>query len=323
LKWKSVISKIMPATPNGVKQRLPALTPFAMGPMLALVPPSESVPPSDPDRPGADRPDAEELRTETVGGVLRLTLNRPHRKNAISPELRAALLAALEDAALAAEVRCVLITGAGDAFCAGADIGRFTVTTGDQPRGVDPRAAQLAMKRGTQRVIRAIWELDKPVVAAVNGVAAGAGAQLALACDFVLAAESARFIEIFARRGMAVDCGGAYLLPRLVGMSKAKELAFFGDAVSALEAQRIGLVARTVPDSELAAVAHEWSSRLARGATRALGASKQLLNRSFETGLADAFDQEAAAQSVIALSEDYREGVAAFVEKRAPRFTGF
>jgi 2-(1,2-epoxy-1,2-dihydrophenyl)acetyl-CoA isomerase len=266
-------------------------------------------------------PDTGGLQAETRAGVLRLTLDRPHRKNAISPELRTALLAALDDAAQLPDVRCILITGAGDAFCAGADVGRFTVTTGE-PRGVDPRAAQHAIKRGIQRVIRAIWELDKPVVAAVNGVAAGAGAQLALACDFVLAAESARFIEIFARRGMAVDCGGAYLLPRLVGMSKAKELAFFGDAVSAAEAERIGLVARVVPDSELAPVAEEWSMRLARGATRAIGASKQLLNRSFETHLADAFDLEAAAQSVIALSEDYREGIAAFTEKRDPRFTG-
>ena len=289
--------------------------------MLARVP-SDPEPPAGADGTSADGPDAEELRTELRAGVLRLTLNRPRRKNAISPELRAALLAALEGAAETAEVRCVQITGAGDAFCAGADVGRFTVTTGDQPRGVDPRAAQLAMKRGTQRVIRAIWELDKPVVAAVNGVAAGAGAQLALACDLVIAAESARFIEIFARRGMAVDCGAAFLLPRLLGMSKAKELAFFGDAVSAAEAERIGLVARAVPDAELAAVAEEWSTRLARGATRAIGASKQLLNRSFETSLADAFDQEAAAQSVIALTEDYREGIAAFTEKRDPRFTG-
>ena len=289
--------------------------------MLARVP-SDPEPPAGVDATSADGPDAEQLRTELRAGVLRLTLNRPHRKNAISPELRAALLAALESAAETAEVRCVHITGAGDAFCAGADVGRFTVTTGDQPRGVDPRAAQLAMKRGTQRVIRAIWELDKPVVAAVNGVAAGAGAQLALACDLVIAAESARFIEIFARRGMAVDCGAAFLLPRLLGMSKAKELAFFGDAVSAAEAERIGLVARAVPDAELAAVAEQWSTRLARGATRAIGASKQLLNRSFETSLADAFDQEAAAQSVIALTEDYREGIAAFTEKRDPRFTG-
>jgi 2-(1,2-epoxy-1,2-dihydrophenyl)acetyl-CoA isomerase len=280
------------------------LTPFASGRMLA------------PVEPGTDG-----LRAETGNGVLRLTLDRPHRKNAISPELRAALLAALDDAAQQPDVRCVLITGAGTAFCAGADVGRFTVTTGE-PSGVDPRAAQLAIKRGIQRVIQAIWELDKPVVAAVNGVAAGAGAQVALACDFVLAAESARFIEIFARRGMALDSGGAYLLPRLVGMSKAKELAFFGDAVSAAEAERIGLVARTVPDSELAAVAAEWSMRLAQGATRAIGASKQLLNRSFETNLADALDREAAAQSVIALSADYREGIAAFTEKRDPRFTG-
>ncbi|MDT4934305.1 MAG: 2-(1,2-epoxy,2-dihydrophenyl)acetyl-CoA isomerase [Pseudonocardiales bacterium] len=270
---------------------------------------------------------SEGLIAEVRDGVLHLVLNRPERKNSISPELRDDLLANLEWAAIEDDIRCVLLTGSGDAFCAGVDIGRFTATATPADaapgrRGPDPRAARLAIKRGMQRVIRTIWELDKPVVAAVNGVAAGGGAQLAIACDLVLAAESARFIEIFVRRGMALDSGGAYLLARNIGLMRAKELVFFGDPLSAGEAERIGLVNRTVADADLARVAGEWAARLAHGASRAIGASKLMLNRSLDGDIAAALEDEASLQAMIALTDDYREGLRAFKDKRDPDFTG-
>jgi 2-(1,2-epoxy-1,2-dihydrophenyl)acetyl-CoA isomerase len=267
---------------------------------------------------------SDELIAQLRAGVLRLALNRPDRKNAVSPELRDLLVANLEWAASAADVRCILLTGSGSAFCAGVDVSRFTVTMpATAPQGgTDPRAARLAMKRGVQRLIRALWELDKPVVAAVNGVAAGAGAQLALACDLILAAESARLIEIFTRRGMAVDSGGAYLLTRNIGLARAKELVFFGDPITAAQAERIGLINRAVPDDELAGLAEQWAARLARGATRAIGASKLMLNRSADGDLAAALETEMWLQSMVALTDDYAEGMRAFKERRDPDFTG-
>jgi 2-(1,2-epoxy-1,2-dihydrophenyl)acetyl-CoA isomerase len=173
-----------------------------------------------------------------------------------------------------------------------------------------------------QRLIRTIWELDKPVVAAVNGIAAGGGAQLALVCDLVLASESARFSQVFVKRGLAVDSGGGWLLPRLVGVARAKELVFFGDTLTAAEAERFGLVNRVMPDDELMKHAHDWASRLARSATRAIGASKRLLNRSFESTLDSFFEAEADEQTLITTTEDFSEGMKAFMEKRDPDFRG-
>ena len=265
------------------------------------------------------------LLTKREGGVLWLTLNRPERKNSVSPELRDELLTELEEARTDEDVRCVVITGSGDAFCAGVDLGRSKVTQGaskgEQARP-DLRAIRDAMKRGFQRVVRAIWELDKPVVASVNGVAAGGGAQLALFCDLVIASEDARFIEIFVRRGLAVDSGGGWLLPRLIGLPKAKELVFFGDAISAPDALAAGLINKVVPQAELETVTHEWADRLARGPTRSIGASKALLNRALETDLTTGLDEEATAQAMVSQTHDFSEGVRAFMEKRDPDFKG-
>jgi 2-(1,2-epoxy-1,2-dihydrophenyl)acetyl-CoA isomerase len=258
-------------------------------------------------------------------GVLWLTLNRPERKNSISPELRDELLLALDRARSDDEVRCVVITGAGDTFCSGVDLGKSPATRGaasGEQRPSDARAIREAMKQGIQRVIRAIWTLDKPVIAAVNGTAAGGGAQLALVCDLVLAAESARFIEIFVRRGLSVDSGGGWLLPRLIGMARAKRLVYFGDPLSALDASEMGLVSEVVPDAALDKVTAEWAERLARGPTRAIGASKMLLNHAFESDLETALDEEATAQATTSMTEDFREGVRAFMEKRDPKFLG-
>lgn len=258
-------------------------------------------------------------------GARWLTLNRPERKNSISPELREELLAAIDEARADDEVRCLVITGAGDAFCSGVDLGKSKVT-GDAARGeerrTDPRLVRESMKRGMQRIVTALWELDKPVIASVNGVAAGGGAQLALFCDLVIAAESARFIEIFVRRGLAVDSGGGWILPRLVGLAKAKELVLFGEPISAADAASIGLINAVVPDSELEARTREWAAKLAAGATRAIGLSKTLLNRGLALDLGAFLDEEASAQALNSSTEDFKEGVRAFVEKRAPDFKG-
>ena len=265
------------------------------------------------------------LLTRRDAGVLWLTLNRPERKNSVSPELRDELLAALEDARTDDEIRAVVITGAGDAFCSGVDLGRSKVTEGaskGESQRPDLRSIRDAMKRGMQRVIRTIWELDKPVVASVNGVAAGGGAQLALVCDLVIASETARFIEIFVKRGLAVDSGGGWLLPRLVGLAKAKELVFFGDPIVAADALTTGLINRVVPAAELEAATREWAERLARGPTRSIGASKTLLNRALQTDLDTALDEEATMQAMVSQTRDFSEGVRAFAEKRDPDFHG-
>ena len=265
------------------------------------------------------------LLQKRENGVLWLTLNRPERKNSISPELRDELLGALEEAKNEDEIRCVVLTGAGDAFCSGVDLGRSKVTKGaaeGEKARPDLRAIREAMKRGMQRVVRAIWELDKPVIASVNGVAAGGGAQLALVSDLVIASSSARLIEIFVKRGLAVDSAGGWLLPRLIGLSKAKELVFFGDPISAEDAHAAGLINKVVAPDELESATREWAERLAKGPTRSIGASKSLLNRALETDLGTGLDEEATAQALMSQTHDFAEGVRAFSEKRDPEFKG-
>ena len=178
------------------------------------------------------------------------------------------------------------------------------------------------MKQNSQRLIRAVLDLEKPIVAAVNGVAAGMGAHLALACDLVVMAAEARLIEVFARRGLAIDSGGAFLLSRLVGLLKAKELVLLADDVSADEALRLGLCNKVVPRADLEAAARGWGERLARGPTLALGLSKRLLQRAYESGLDTCLEEEALAQTLVAQSEDLQEGMRAFAERRKPEFKG-
>ncbi|MEU1290998.1 enoyl-CoA hydratase-related protein [Streptomyces sp. NPDC005840] len=203
-----------------------------------------------------------------------------------------------------------------------------TVPATAETSGGPPRAGRVAgdvsrtLRLGAQRLIGAVLDCEKPVIAAVNGTAAGLGAHLALACDLVLAAESARFIEVFVRRGLVPDAGGAYLLPRLIGPQRAKELMFFGDALGAADAQRLGLVNRVVPDAELAETAAAWAERLASGPTRALALTKQLVNSSLETDRAAAFAAEAAAQELNMATHDAQEGLRSFAARESPVFRG-
>jgi len=232
----------------------------------------------------------------------------------------------LHEASADLKVRVVVINATGTRFCTGADL-RATQPPGpSRPDDAPERATGEVMRliaTGAQRLIGAILDCEKPVIAAVNGTAAGIGAHLALAADLVIAAESAKLIEVFVRRGIAPDGGGAYLLPRLVGLHKAKELAFFGDDLSAADALTLGIVNKLVPDDELAGATEEWAARLATGPTRAIALTKALLNRSFESDRATAFHDEAMVQELIMTTHDANEGVAAFRERRDVQFTGW
>jgi 2-(1,2-epoxy-1,2-dihydrophenyl)acetyl-CoA isomerase len=258
------------------------------------------------------------IRVTTDRHVTHLTLNRPEALNALLPDQRDELIRLLAEASAEPDVRAVVLTGTGRGFCAGADLRGAVTTSRERITGDVARTLRL----GAQRLIAAVLDCEKPVVAAVNGTAAGLGAHLALACDLVLAAESARFVEVFVRRGLVPDGGGAYLLPRLVGPQRAKELMFLGDALNAPDAERLGLVNRVVPDAELDKTAREWAERLAAGPTRALALTKQLVNASLDADRATAFTAEAAAQEINMGTADAREGLAAFGERRDPRFLG-
>ncbi|MGW6978697.1 enoyl-CoA hydratase/isomerase family protein [Streptomyces sp. NPDC054932] len=250
-------------------------------------------------------------------GVAWITLNRPEAMNAVTWDQRERVIALLAGASADPAVRAVVLTATGKGFCAGADL-RGGAPAGERVAGDVARMIRL----GAQRLITAVLDCEKPVLAAVNGTAAGIGAHLALACDLVIATEPARFIEVFVRRGLVPDGGGAYLLPRLVGPQKAKELMFFGDAVPAAEAERLGLVNRVVAAEELEATARAWAERLAQGPTRALAMTKQLVNASLDGDRAAALAAEATAQEINMTTADANEGVASFVERRTPKYLG-
>jgi len=253
--------------------------------------------------------------------VARITLDRPDAKNALTVEMRDDLVSAVRRCRADAGVRALLLTGTGDAFCAGMDLGASTVSKAGAA-DFDPRSTAEALRVGVQTLVRELWELDKPTVAAVNGVAVGPGAHIALACDFVVVHERSRFLWSFARWGLVVDAGGAYLLPRLVGLARARAMVMLGDGATGPEAVEQGLAYRCVAPDDLDREATELAARLAAGPTRALGLSKVLLNRSFETDLGTALDLEGAYQSLATASTDLAEGMTAFREKRDPRFTG-
>jgi 2-(1,2-epoxy-1,2-dihydrophenyl)acetyl-CoA isomerase len=261
----------------------------------------------------AKTPEADELRLERQpNGVVTLTLNRPHVKNAISGSMWEPLRAIFQQVRETDADRALVITGAGGAFCAGADLSENMVDA----------AHPLNAMHAVNAAALALHSMPKPTLAKVGGDAVGAGMNLALGCDLVVAGESARFSEIFVRRGLSLDFGGSWLLPRLVGIHKAKELALLGDILSARQAEELGIVNRVVPDDELDDFADDWATRLAAGPPLALQMSKRLLANALSMSLSEALDSEAWAQSVNFTSQDTREGVVAFMEKRPPRFRG-
>jgi 2-(1,2-epoxy-1,2-dihydrophenyl)acetyl-CoA isomerase len=254
------------------------------------------------------------IRFEASDAIATITLDRPDALNAMSVAMKEDLLAAFRSVARDRSVRAVVLTGAGRAFCAGQDL----------RERLEPDAAPLAveLRERYNPIIRAMRSLDQPIVGAINGVAAGAGASLAFACDVRVAAEGASFLLAFGRIGLVPDSGATWLLPRLVGPAKAAELALLGDAFPAADAERFGLVARVVPADGLAEAAREVAARLASMAPRALALTKRALQRAWSVDLEEALEDEAFRQGIAGATSDHAEGLAAFLEKRPPRFTG-
>ncbi len=254
------------------------------------------------------------IQFEIKNGIGRITLNRPDLLNSFNKEMALAVQEALDDCAENPEVRCVLITGAGRAFCAGQDLQEAISSDGPTLESI--------VKDHYNPIILKLRGIEKPVVAAVNGVAAGAGANIALACDIVVATESASFIQAFSKIGLIPDSGGTFTLPRLIGFQKASALMMLGDKVSAREAEQMGMVYKVVADNEFADSIEIIVSKLATMPTKGLGMTKRALNLSVNNDLSQQLDVEETLQKRAGQTDDYTEGVNAFLEKRKPSFTG-
>lgn len=251
---------------------------------------------------------------DAAGGVLTITLNRPEALNSFTVEMKDGLLAALKDAGRDRDVRAIVLTGAGRAFSAGQDL--------KERQGPDVADLGTELRLRYNPIVLAMRRLEKPIIGAINGVAAGAGISIAMACDILIASENATFIEAFSRVGLVPDTGSTWFLPRLVGSARAAEMMFTGDPVDAATAERMGVVNRVVPAEKLAEEASALAQRLAKAAPIALALAKRALNRTFQMNLEQGLDYEAQLQSIAGRSADHKEGVAAFVEKRPPTFTG-
>lgn len=257
----------------------------------------------------------ETLLVSDEKAVRTLTLNRPDALNAFNETLKIELADALKAAERDDAVRCVVITGAGRAFCAGQDLKDVALAGEDASLGD-------SLRRLYNPIITRIRRMEKPVIAGVNGVAAGAGCSVALACDMRVAADTASFIQAFVRIGLVPDSGATFLLPRLVGLGKALEMVMTGDAVPAVEAERLGLVNKVVPRDGLMEATMALATRLAAAPTRTIGLTKRAMNRALLVDLEDALDYEASMQEIAGKTHDHAEGVAAFAEKRTPTFLG-
>ena len=258
-----------------------------------------------------------ELLFDKQDNVGIVTLNRPERLNALTFSMAKDLVSYFQEAEQDDSIRAIVLTGNGRAFCAGADLsgsaGRSDALT---PMGMKVSVVIY------ERAFFLMYTMEKPIVNAINGIAAGAGASIALAGDIIVAAEGAKFIEVFVRRGLVPDAGSAFLLPRLVGLAKAKEIAYFGEDIPAQKALEIGLINRVVPNEKLMEEAMAVATRLATGPTRAIGMMKKLLNRSFELDIQTVLEFESAFQAIAVSTEDAKEGVTSFLEKRPPQFKG-
>jgi 2-(1,2-epoxy-1,2-dihydrophenyl)acetyl-CoA isomerase len=256
----------------------------------------------------------ETLLVATADGIARITLNRPKRKNAFSPRMATELTSALGELEADPEVRVVVLRGAGGNFCSGGDL------QGDGEPSGDGEIDFLRVHYNP--AVLALHHFPRPVIAVVEGVAAGAGVNLAIGCDLVYAAEGARFSMLFVHRGLTLDCGGSWLLPRVVGLHKAKELALFGDWFDAQDALRIGLVADVFTPDELDEHVDERAAKLAALPPLALAATKRGLNAAFQAEMSDALEREAKSQGALARSDDFAEAMRAFFKKRPGRYSG-
>jgi 2-(1,2-epoxy-1,2-dihydrophenyl)acetyl-CoA isomerase len=255
---------------------------------------------------------------EKSEGVVTVSLNRPDVLNAVNEKMGEELLDALRAADQDEEVRCVILTGRGRAFCAGEDI---QALRSDYERGQNPRLGERLLHKYNP-IIRQIRQMEKPVIAAVNGVAAGAGAGIAYACDIRIASEPAKFLQAFIRVGLVPDSGTSFFLPRLVGFAKALELSLTGEELSARDAERFGLVCKVVPQEDLAKTSRELALRFARGPTLGIGLTKRALNKSISTDLEGVLQYESHLQELAGATSDHVEAVKAFFERRKPIFKG-
>jgi 2-(1,2-epoxy-1,2-dihydrophenyl)acetyl-CoA isomerase len=262
-----------------------------------------------------DTRELESITVDRTDGVVTITLRRPEKKNAADAAMWNELLEEFRAIASNQADRAVVLTGAGGNFCSGADL--WQAGSGD-----GPPPHQLSAMRHITDVCLALHRIPQPTVAKVRGVAVGAGLNMALSCDLVVASDNARFSEIFAKRGLSLDFGGSWLLPRLVGMHRAKELALLAEIIDAQQAAQMGLVNRVLPDGELDAFVDDWATRLAGGPPVALAMSKRLLNNSMHVTLEEALDDEGLSQTVNFGTKDTVEAIKAFVEKRDPVFEG-
>jgi 2-(1,2-epoxy-1,2-dihydrophenyl)acetyl-CoA isomerase len=251
---------------------------------------------------------------EIKNNVAVITLNRPEKFNSFNREMALELQQRLDDCAADDAIRCIYLTGTGKAFCAGQDLGELT---GDNPPGFE-----VILSEHYNPIIVRLRKIAKPIVCAVNGVAAGAGANIALACDVVLAANSASFIQAFSKIGLIPDSGGTFTLPRLIGFQKASALMMLGDKVSATEAERIGMIYKVITDENFAADSFAIAETLSQMPTKGLAYTKLALNASLNNSLAEQLHKEDELQYKAANTSDYKEGVASFLEKRSPKFTG-
>jgi len=256
----------------------------------------------------------EKILYKKQGSITTVTFNEPDKLNPMGVQMAENIRSALEESARDEEVRAIILTGAGRAFSANGDL-----------REIRQNVPPLVFRDGIALVFKAVLaiaDLEKPVIAAINGPAVGVAFNMALACDIIVASEGASFSEIFIHIGLIPDGGAHFLLPRIVGLAKAKELFYTGKIISAKEAETLGIVNEVVSADKLNSTALEWANRLGNSPTRAIGMAKKLLNRSFQTGLAEMIQMETEIQTMLRETEDHKEGIAAFFEKRPPSFKG-